>query len=229
MILKSSPEPRDPCKTVDLFGVLPLIHAMSTAQADSLREEKPEITEYKWYSLRIGVDPLFSPIQTLFDGVDTLNKVVMTFYFIVTIVAYFWMLNYSSWARQEGESLLCEWFSSYYAGALAVDILIFTFVFLFWMGFDRIQHGFSIYSYILLILSCGGAIAFVAPFYLGLRVSRECKIKNNIKNTNISNSEKGFCYYCQSMIPCILWLILVGFYVTNQSAPFGKPNVCTDE
>lgn len=149
-------------------------------------------TSFSWYSLRLGVDPLFSPLPSLFKDADCKDKVLMTIFFTLSIVSLFVLQIFFYHSINEGEDFDCALFVTYGSSLISYDLILFTLSFIIWMGFDRIKYGFSLWSYLLFIFfSIFAAIAIVAPFYFGLRVSRQAHLSGtSSKNSNESNIPK---------------------------------------
>ena len=190
------------------------------AATDNIEETMNSMEQDKWYSLRMGADPFFSPPSTFFTDVDTKNKVLICVYIGIFLAAYIvchWYKNYSNNAE-----LACDLFGTFGTSFIAFDIIFFGVAIAIYIGCDFWKMGFSIYSFILyLIFSLLVAIAITTPIYLALRVSRQCKIDNGNRRPK---KKEISCW--QSFIPFVIYIVLMVFYLIGPTA-FQEPNLCT--
>ena len=168
-----------------------------------------------WYSLRVGVDPVFSPITQFFVSVDAGHIVLIVVYWIICLVSHFFTQQY----RRAADDYFCEMMVNAGAGFNTFDLYLTAVVVIIFVGTDFWKMGFSIYTYILFVLfSSIVNMAVALPFYLSLRVSRKCKLNDkNYIEKNYNKSDNKFILFP------LLWLILwVWFFL-----PINALNVWT--
>ena len=186
----------------------------------------------KWYSFRVGTDPIFSPVSTFFISVDFPHKVLIMVYFCFTVVAYFWTQVYIIATSH----YLCEMIATPGAGFNAVDLYSCGICAAIFMLFDFWESGFSIYTFLYIFcLSLSVGISTAFPLYLGMRVSRRCKMKdsnylhlkndlNSDLNKSIHNSKSKWLILINPIF-CI-WII-IWYYL--QITPFStNVKTCTN-
>ena len=138
--------------------------------------------------------------------------------FIAAYIILHWYKNYSN-----NKELVCDLFGTFGTSFIAFDIILFGVTIAIYIGFDFWKMGFSIYSFILyFVFSLLVAIAITTPIYLALRVSRECKINNGYRRPK---KEEINCW--QSLIPFVIYIILMVFYLVGPTA-FKEPSLCTE-
>ena len=197
---------------------------MSQEEKDGLQsvniELRDSIEKDKWYSLRMGSDPLFSPPSTFFTNVDTKHKILICSYFALSIAAYIIL----HWYFYQPSDPLCDLFANFSASFITIDITFVLLTFIICVATDFWKMGFSIYTYILfMIFSLVVAIGIIAPLYMALRISRQCKL--NSENNN--NNDKNKISYWQSFIPFTIYMALMIFFLIGPTA-FQEPPVCTN-
>ena len=131
----------------------------------------------KWYSLRIGTDPIFSPVSIFFTSVDFAHKLLIIMYLCFAVVAYFWSQAYT--LKASHYSCLQSATSSYSGDFNGVDLYACGICAALFVTFDFWESGFSIYTFLYIFclsLIVGKSTAF--PLYLAMRVSRQCKMKD---------------------------------------------------
>lgn len=198
---------------------------MSTAtQTETVeKEENDSMMNDKWYSLRIGSDPLFSDPSTFFINVDTKNKILILVYFVIFILSYLICQMYYYHMTQNGDDLACDLFQSLGSSFFAYDMIFMALVMAIFIATDFWKMGFSIYSYILfLIFSLVVAICITMPLYLAMRVSRRCKIDNDYKRP-----QKEDINCCKSFIPITIYIILMIFFLIGPTG-FKEPALCEE-
>ena len=189
----------------------------------------------KWYSLRIGRDPLFSPLSTFLVDVDTKHRLLIIVYFLLMFGAYFYVQTYLVY--MDGP-FLCQVFSTMGSSFIGVDILFVGVAILVYIGTDFWKMGFSLYTLIIIfVLSLSVAISVMVPFYLAMRVSRACKIKankyrNESENINIESEYQNVGNKRQNswttFIPITLLVCLIIWFFMGPT-PFPKPSLCNPE
>eukprot|EP01083_Nonionella_stella_P005760 16622_1 len=178
--------------------------------------DKTQVSD-KWYSLRIGTDPLFSLPSTFFTDVDGTHRILIFVYFGLAIVSY--AIIHQHYQNRNG-LYFCEAFETISASFVMYDLILFALCITIFIAVDFWRKGFSIYTAIL-FLTHGwgvGAVAITVPIYLAMRVSRECKIK--AANTQ---SKRNSCSWT-SFIPFLIYeAIHIYFYLGP--TPFNHPKL----
>ena len=171
----------------------------------------------KWYSLRMGSDPLFSPPSTFFINVDTKHKILICVYFGLFIVSHVVLNWYFSYWKD-----FCDFFGTPGATLISFDVMLVATTLSVWVAIDLWKMGFSIYTYIVwFIFTLINAIAITMPLYFALRVSRECKIKNYYRRPK--KGEMGL----ESFIPFTI-VIIVMLILFRVPTPFKEQSLCSN-
>ena len=188
---------------------------IESSEADSYKKDK-------WYSLRIGSDPLFSPLSTFFTDVDMKHRILIYAYFTLFIAAYIIL----HWYFSQPSDPLCDLFANFSASFITIDITFVLVAIAIYVGNEFWDLGFSIYTFILFIIfSFVVGLGIQLPLYLALRVSRQCKVNKNNDDLQIVNKKEISNW--QSFIPFTIYIIVNGFFLVGPS-PFQEPSVCTD-
>eukprot|EP01059_Diplonema_ambulator_P001600 TRINITY_DN11372_c0_g1_i2.p1 TRINITY_DN11372_c0_g1~~TRINITY_DN11372_c0_g1_i2.p1 ORF type:complete len:188 (+),score=36.74 TRINITY_DN11372_c0_g1_i2:31-564(+) len=172
----------------------------------------------RWYSPRVGSDPLFTDPREFLDGVDTLGRVKMCIYFLMWLGGYISTQLY--WHYASG-SFFCDLLASTSSSSISFDILFCGLAVLFWVFTDFRKMGFSIYTFcIFFFLSFGAAISITVPFYLFLRVSREYKTPRQTLNDDAEPRPPLI-----NFTPLLMYLGAVLWWFRGFT-PFNRPGLC---
>ena len=189
----------------------------------------------KWYSLRLGTDPMFSPVTTFLTDVSLGNRLLIILFFQLMVGAYLWLQIY--WVYPD-PNFFCDLFASIGASDITIDIAFSGIIVLLFIGTDFWRMGFSIYTYLLLfICSFGVAISVTFPIYFAMRISRQCKIdkeneknnysemSNNINDNYNNNNNNINTATWQYFVPVVIYICLMLWWWKG-STPFGEPSLC---
>jgi hypothetical protein len=100
----------------------------------------------------------------------------MFVYWALFLTAFF--LTQIYWVYTDND-FFCDMFMTIGSSSVSVDLICVGIAILIWMANDFWRMGFSVYTYFLMfIFGLGVAVSVTVPWYLALRVSRQCKIKS---------------------------------------------------
>ena len=186
---------------------------------------KPE--EAAWYSVRIGSDPIFSPMTIFFDSVDVKNKILVIIYWIIVVGAYFVTQIY----RIATDDYVCEMFATPGAGFNTIDLFSCALTVAIFIGFDFWKSGFSIYTFIyIIVLSSLVNLAVSLPFYLSLKISTKCKQNNpNYQYITFDDLKKNTCQLILMLINPILCILMVVWYLIKITPFSTDVNTCNSD
>ena len=173
----------------------------------------------KWYSFRLGSDPMFSPFTDFFKGVSTCEIVLCVVFFVISVIVMFILQVYWYYPDETGFDQICISTSTLPGTFYFIDVTTdFINVFIF-IIFDFWAMGFSIYTILMLFIgSLFVPQAVMFPLYFGMRTSRKAKIASN---EPIPSHVKWYQFLPQ-------WILIIIFFAWYYNGvPFvSEPNPC---
>ncbi len=170
-----------------------------------------------WYSVRRGVDPLFSPPSELLRAVDVRHGALMVAFALIALGGYLSTHVYWVYPAQD---FFCELFASAGAASASVDLLFVGLAILLWIAIDHRALGFSVWTAALMIAyGLLVAIAVTVPIYLLLRTSRLAKIRAGVGDEAHPGTGVAF------LVPFAAFVAAMAYWHFGPT-PFDPPTYC---